>query len=922
MNKNASIIATLLKEHPKPVFLLGAGASVTSGIPVTNEIVSKAAKWAYARHNGKSPTDPRITRSDWYPWLKQNYNWFNEEVPLSDLYPYAVDSLLQPKKSRKEFWIELLNPDLRPSIGYIRLVELLHLGKIDTILTTNFDECIRKARNEINRPHHIDEVKTPSEYNKISSTPVFPLLVYLHGDVNNYSDKNVLEEISTMDSNLVDRIVPILKDHPLVVVGYRGWETSIMQHLFLNKIDEAEGFKNGIYWCVRKGQGLEQSTDYVKSLVSRIGTNFSFVEIEGFDHLFDKVIWAHLGEEKTKIELDRTIPLGNQPEAEITTFDLKNARPFQASDFDQNLLRTRIEKYCTQLNISIPGKVDDGWLTSQSLYLNLLRKDKSGVVFVTNAGLLLFSNDLEKQIPSAKTIIRFEGPENWLQKILGDKTIHENHYEKVADGNLWSQLDTINDALALVNRPFRLKEEESKDVLPYNPRALKEIVVNSLIHRDYEAQEPNYIQITPSSIAIKNPGGLVDEVKVYFEDFQMSEEVKRGKRGIKGYRNAVLADLFYGAGAMDKRGSGLADVVTLVNENSGHVEFAPNISNTEFTVTLQSRPEAVDEVTSTATPLNVITAKFSSNIIPIVRIPDQVYFADANFTRPKELFELYPNVSFPPFELHEKNLFTLTDLSIKNNTLRNGVIINTIQSIALDEFLKMPEGERRFIRLLNDSIKTHFYNLGLIVDHNKKRAYFPRTVDGERTISYQARIKRAKRTVVKPRLAANKEKVRYWEHKAFYYAVKKLGDSWGVFIEPTYVFTLNGEKLLLASERVGRLATKKASRDYNINVLNDTVFWMWVISKEAREFFVLQTSRTEKLGDEITLSAEYANGSLNYVDYIDSEDEELIEDQLDEELDEELAKLADLQREGKLPEDEEGDEDSDEQNGQNSKDPS
>lgn len=134
-------------------------------------------------------------------------------------------------------------------------------------------------------------MKTPSEYNKISSTPVFPLLVYLHGDVNNYSDKNVLEEISTMDSNLVDRIVPILKDHPLVVVGYRGWETSIMQHLFLNKIDEAEGFKNGIYWCVRKGQGLEQSTDYVKSLVSRIGTNFSFVEIEGFDHLFDKVIW-------------------------------------------------------------------------------------------------------------------------------------------------------------------------------------------------------------------------------------------------------------------------------------------------------------------------------------------------------------------------------------------------------------------------------------------------------------------------------------------------------------------------------------------------------------------------------------------------------------------------------------------------------
>jgi hypothetical protein len=122
------------------------------------------------------------------------------------------------------------------------------------------------------------------------------------------------------------------------------------------------------------------------------------------------------------------------------------------------------------------------------------------------------------------------------------------------------------------------------------------------------------------------------------------------------------------------------------------------------------------------------------------------------------------------------------------------------------------------------------------------------------------------------------------EHKAFYFAVKRFGDTWGVFIEPTYVFTLNGEKLLLASNRVGRLATKKASRDYNINVLNDTIFWMWVLSRASREFFVLQTAKNEDLGDSITLSTEYLNGSLNYVDYIDAEDEEEFVEDIDEEL--------------------------------------
>lgn len=906
--KNASIIASLLKKTPKPIFLLGAGASVTSGIPVTNEIVSKAAKWAYANQFGKDPSDPRITRSDWYPWLKQNYSWFKEDGPLSDLYPEAVDSLLQPKTERKKFWIELLNPDIKPSIGYQRLVELLHLKLITTVLTTNFDECIRKAMNEFNKPHHIDEVRTPSDYTKISSSPLFALLVFLHGDVNNYSDKNVREEIANMDTALVDRIVPLLKDHPLVIVGYRGWEPSIMEHLLINNIERAEGYKNGIYWCVRKGTDLTKSTDYVKTLAAKIKTNFSFVEIEGFDHLFDKVIRSHFDNE-IKIEVEAGTS-GNGVQGD-KTFDLQIAKEYDSTQIDEVSLRARIGKYCVNLGISVPIKTDGALEMARSL--NLLRNDKDGKAFLTNAGLLLFSSRPQELIPSAKTVIRFEGPEQWLRKTLGDVDLTDGYFEKVAEGNLWKQLDIIDEAIASVNRPFRLKEGESKDVLPYNPRALKEVVVNSLVHRDYENAESNLIVITPSSIQLKNPGGLVDEVKIYFEYAQMSEEVKKGKRGIKGYRNPVIADLFYGSGAMDKRGSGLSDVVTLVNENSGHVDFSPNVTNTEFSVIVQSRPEAVDETTSTAQPLSIITAKFSSNIIPVLETPARVYFAQAVIQRRNELFTTYPNIIFPPFELFETELFTLTNLQNKNNTLRNAVEISSIDFLAIDEFLLLKEGEKRFIKLLNDSVKNHFYSLGLIVDPKKKRAYFPRTEEGERAISYQARVKRAKRTVVRPRLAANKEKVRYWEHKAFYYAVKKFGNDWGLFIEPTYVFTLDGSKVLLAPNKVGSLATKKASRDYNLHVLNDTVFWMWILARGARGNFTLETARGENYGDNIALSTEYLSASLNYVDYIDTEADEEVLEEIDSELDDELSKLADLQREGKLN-DEPNDDDVDEEN--------
>ena len=50
-------------------------------------------------------------------------------------------------------------------------------------------------------------------------------------------------------------------------------------------------------------------------------------------------------------------------------------------------------------------------------------------------------------------------------------------------GNLWSQLNALTDLLALVNVSFRLKEEISRTAYPYDSLALKEVVVNALVHR-------------------------------------------------------------------------------------------------------------------------------------------------------------------------------------------------------------------------------------------------------------------------------------------------------------------------------------------------------------------------------------------------------------------------------------------------------
>ncbi|MEZ4901815.1 MAG: hypothetical protein R2822_08680 [Spirosomataceae bacterium] len=72
---------------------------------------------------------------------------------------------------------------------------------------------------------------------------------------------------------------------------------------------------------------------------------------------------------------------------------MKNAKLYDANDFDEPLVRARIEKYCSRLKIAIPERITDNWLQKSKWLFNLIRQDSSGVLHTTNAGLL-FGSDL------------------------------------------------------------------------------------------------------------------------------------------------------------------------------------------------------------------------------------------------------------------------------------------------------------------------------------------------------------------------------------------------------------------------------------------------------------------------------------------------------------------------------------------------
>lgn len=848
-----AIIVSLLKDSVKPTFFLGAGASKQSGVKLVVEIVEEAAKWAYCKAKGMSMDDPRLTMSDWKKWLK-SFSWYTEDY--SELYPIIIEELLNPRQTRKDFFLNIISPDVPSSRGYEILCELMALSLVDTVLTGNFDDCLYHASVQIRRPPVLQCVRTPSDLSLFSYTPKYPQLIYLHGSVLHYTDQNLRQEIQNLNPELSSTLKPLLKDRPLVVVGYRGSEPSVMNNLFLDNLTFTNNFHQGIYWCLLRRDVDRIATDdsilppLFKELAAKIGNNLQVIPIDGFDELMIKEIWGRMRADQ--IDLKKSVsPAFTTTPSSAPTFDTTLIGKNTIGPLEIAIIRERIRNYSERLGIKVYE--EEWWLSQQMLRLKVAELISDQNYELTSSGILLFSSKTQQYIPNAFTTLKFKGPEKWLSQITSFSSGTENDHEDFSkgsierkiSGNIWTQLNEITDALTLINRPFRLKGETSEHVYPYPTLALKEIIVNSLVHRDYSIERPVAIEVHPTHIVFTSPGGLIEEVKRQLQSESMEEEIKKGKRGIKGYRNPVLADLFYGSGAMDKEGSGLSDVFKLVSINSATISFGPTADNKNFEVVIYRRTEDLDEQTGTASPLILNqSARFACNLFEILKAPEVIFVANTEVRRPNEIYgSLEKGAWLPPFVLRREKIWSFYNLREPENPLYEFLDSESICELSLDEFLAMPEGPREFVELLNDSFEEHLFSIGLRVDTKKKRAYFTKTLEGTaKEVTYQGRLKKATRTVAKPRANPTSNKIYYWEHKSFWYGFENVGGTWYMVLNPAYVFTLDGVKNLLKSERVNILSTKRASRDYNMSVHNDLTFWASYISQGKDDAFLFRSN--------------------------------------------------------------------------------
>ena len=187
----------------------------------------------------------------------------------------------------------------------------------------------------------------------------------------------------------------------------------------------------------------------------------------------------------------------------------------------------------------------------------------------TNAGILLFGLNPEFYIPGAYIqYVRFKGEE----------MNSDVEFEKKFSGALITELNSIDDFIKnniIKERPVKTDSFQEETVRNYPYWALRELLMNAIMHRNYESNSPIYIYEFSDRIEILNPGGLYGDVNA--QNFPNTSD----------YRNVVVAEAMKTLGYVNRFNYGVKRATNeLINNGNGNPDFDLTLG-TKFKVSIQ-----------------------------------------------------------------------------------------------------------------------------------------------------------------------------------------------------------------------------------------------------------------------------------------------------------------------------------------------
>ncbi len=507
-------------------FIIGAGASVSSGIPMG---VTLEAEWMEEmekspgfsevrefaetlRKAGRLEHDFSEIEQAWEA-AKKSKQAFPSEYYF-DIYKLRFF----PNHRNGYYYLERVMAHKNPSFGYHPLALMLTEGSgSNLVITTNFDSLVEDALFlytdskplVINHELLADYAGDPNIKR--------PIIAKIHRGIF-FDPLNQPEETNELKGGWHDVLAHVFQNYTPIVIGYGGGDNSLMNLLE----EESVKMKNGMYWCYVEEFGLP--SEKIQRLVQK--KDGHFVRTAGFDStmlmlgnaLFPEKIGVHQTEQYLNNRTGIQIENYEAEYKKLLEYEESREKENASTQTNQseNEFRKEIEKMSERNSASESERQKQNQMTAWDYWRQGERYYK-----LQQYGEALQS--LSKAICEQSNTAQFYNSRGNIYDKLGDYENAILDYDKAIElnpeysiayrnrGRIYKILDNYKKAMSDYDKAIELNPEYSA---AFNSRG---IIYDEW--KDYDRAIANYnkaLEFTPNyCAAFNNRGNVYDELGDY-----------------------------------------------------------------------------------------------------------------------------------------------------------------------------------------------------------------------------------------------------------------------------------------------------------------------------------------------------------------------------------------------------------------------
>lgn len=204
----------------------------------------------------------------------------------------ALFEAVWPDERDRQTYLDGKLKGAKPSYGHMALATLMTAGQLKLVWTTNFDPLIADASAKVyDSTGALTTVTLDAPDLAVQSigSERWPVEVKLHGDFRSRRLKNTTDELRRQDAIQRRAMLDACKRFGLVVAGYSGRDTSVMETL-AEAVNSDGALPGGLFWLHRGDGGPMTAVADLLALAREKGIDGGLVRIVSFDETMRDLI--------------------------------------------------------------------------------------------------------------------------------------------------------------------------------------------------------------------------------------------------------------------------------------------------------------------------------------------------------------------------------------------------------------------------------------------------------------------------------------------------------------------------------------------------------------------------------------------------------------------------------------------------------